>query len=205
MKKLLVFVVVMVLAIPIAACMPTGASAPPTAAPTQAATAPAQPTAASSATTAPSGQVIDLQFWHGQSQSQQAALNKLVDEFNASHPNIHVTATYQGTYSDLYKKVTAAIAAGSPPDLAIAYQNDVSNYVKSGAVIPLDSLMSDPQIGFTAADLKDIFPAFIDHYPQFGNQVYSIAFMRSMEVITITRICSRLPALTSRRRPGTIF
>ena len=183
MKKLLVFVVVMVLAIPIAACMPTGASAPPTAAPTQAATAPAQPTAASSATTAPSGQVIDLQFWHGQSQSQQAALNKLVDEFNASHPNIHVTATYQGTYSDLYKKVTAAIAAGSPPDLAIAYQNDVSNYVKSGAVIPLDSLMSDPQIGFTAADLKDIFPAFIDHYPQFGNQVYSIAFMRSMEVM----------------------
>ncbi len=127
--------------------------------------------------------MIDLQFWHGQSQSQQAALNKLVDEFNASHPNIHVTATYQGTYTDLYKKVTAAIAAGSPPDLAIAYQNDVSNYVKSDAVIPLDSLMSEPRIGFTAADLKDIFPAFIDHYPQNGNQVYSIAFMRSMEVM----------------------
>jgi multiple sugar transport system substrate-binding protein len=188
MKKLFVFVVVMVLSIPIAACAPTGAAAPPTAAPTQAVTAQptaatAQPTTAASATAAPSGQVIDLQFWHGQSQSQQATLNKLVDEFNASHPNIHVAATYQGTYSDLYKKVTAAIAAGSPPDLAIAYQNDVANYINAGAVIPLDSLMSDPQIGFTAADLKDIFPAFIDHYPQFGNQVYSIAFMRSMEVM----------------------
>ena len=106
-----------------------------------------------------------------------------MDEFNTSHPGIHVTETYQGTYTDLYKKVTAAVAAGTPPDLAIGYQNDVANYVKSDAVIPLDSLMSDPQIGFTADDLKDIYPSFIDHYPQFNNQVYSIAFMRSMEVM----------------------
>jgi len=73
--------------------------------------------------TGTSGQVVELQFWHGQNQTQQVALNKLIDQFNASHPNIHVTATYQGTYSDLYKKITAAIAAGTPPDLAIAYQN----------------------------------------------------------------------------------
>ncbi len=43
--------------------------------------------------------------------------------------------------------------------------------------------MSDPQIGFSADDMKDIFPSFIDHYPQYGNKVYSIAFMRSMEVM----------------------
>lgn len=134
-------------------------------------------------TPAATGQVIQLNFWHGQSQSQQAALNKLIEQFNSSHPGIHVTATYQGTYSDLYKKVTAAIAAGNPPDLAIAYQNDVANYIKAGAVIPLDNLMKDPQIGFSSQDLKDIYPSFIDHYPQFGDQVYSIAFMRSMEVM----------------------
>jgi multiple sugar transport system substrate-binding protein/sn-glycerol 3-phosphate transport system substrate-binding protein len=43
--------------------------------------------------------------------------------------------------------------------------------------------MQDPQIGFTANDLKDIYPTFIDHYPEYNNQVYSIAFMRSMEVM----------------------
>ncbi len=131
----------------------------------------------------PAGGAVQLQFWHGQSQSQQTALNGLVDQFNASHPDIQVTATYQGNYSDLYNKVTAAIAAGTPPDLAIAYQNDVSNYLKSDAVIPLDNLMSDPQVGFSQQDLADIFPTFIDHYPQAGNQVYSIAFMRSMQVM----------------------
>ncbi len=110
-------------------------------------------------------------------------LNNLVNQFNSTHPDIFVTATFQGTYSDLYKKVTAAIAGGTPPDLAIAYQNDVSNYIANDAVIPLDDLMKDPQIGFSADDMKDIYPAFIDHYPQANNQVYSMAFMRSMEVM----------------------
>jgi multiple sugar transport system substrate-binding protein len=169
---------------PAATTAPTTAAA--TTAPTTAPTKPAATTAATAAaTTAPTsaGPAIELAFWHGQSTTQEAALKKIVEEFNSSHPGIHVTETYQGTYTDLYKKVTAAVAAGTPPDLAIGYQNDVANYVKSDAVVPLDALMADPQIGFSADDLKDIYPSFIDHYSQFNNQVYSIAFMRSMEVM----------------------
>jgi multiple sugar transport system substrate-binding protein len=183
MKKYLVFMLILVFAIPIAACAPP--ATPPSAPATSAApsTAAPQATEVPQPTTAPAGKAVELQFWHGQSQTQQAALNGLVDQFNASHPDIKVTAAYQGNYSDLYKKITAAIAAGNPPDLAIAYQDDVANYIKSDAVIPLDDLMKDPQIGFTAEDLKDIYPTFIDHYPNFGDKVYSIAFMRSMEVM----------------------
>ncbi len=181
MKKNVLVALLLVFSMVLSACASSGAQG-------AAATGSPAATNAPSSTGTPvatgsSGQVVELQFWHGQNQTQQVALNKLIDQFNASHPGIHVTATYQGTYSDLYKKITAAIAAGTPPDLAIAYQNDVANYIKSDAVIPLDSLMSDPQIGFTASDLKDIYPTFIDHYPQFGNKVYSMAFMRSMEVM----------------------
>ena len=185
MKKNLVITFLLVFSMVLSACASTAAQgaaatgSPPASGAPSATSAPGS----TSAPTAASGQVVQLQFWHGQNQTQQVELNKLIDQFNSSHPDIHVTATYQGTYSDLYKKVTAAIAAGTPPDLAIAYQNDVANYIKSDAVIPLDSLMSDPQIGFGASDLKDIYPTFIDHYPQFGNQVYSMAFMRSMEVM----------------------
>jgi ABC-type glycerol-3-phosphate transport system substrate-binding protein len=167
MVRTRILVTLLLVAMVLSACAQNAAT-------TQAPTTAAQPTAA---------QVVQLQFWHGQSQSQQTTLNALINQFNQSHPGIQVTATYQGTYSDLYKKVTAAIAAGTPPDLAIAYQNDVANYIQAGAVIPLDNLMNDPQIGFSQTDLKDIYPSFIDHYPQAGNQVYSMAFMRSMEVM----------------------
>jgi len=128
-------------------------------------------------------QPVEIQFWHAQSQTQEKAINALVEKFNATHPDIKVAATFQGSYTDLFKKNTAAIAAGSTPDLSVGYQNEIANYVKSNAVIALDDLMKDPKVGFTEADLKDIFPAFIDHYAQFGGKVYSLAFMRSMEVM----------------------
>ncbi len=196
MKKRLSLLFGLLVIVSLAACAPAATTAaptvPPTSAPTSAATSVATTSATAAATAAPttaatvgsgSGQPIEISFWHGQSTTQETALNKLVAEFNASHPGIHVTATYQGNYTQLYQKVTAAQASGAPPDMAIAYQNDVSNYIKANAVIPLDSLMSDPLIGFTAGDLSDIYPTFIDHYPQANNQVYSIAFMRSMEVM----------------------
>jgi multiple sugar transport system substrate-binding protein len=206
MKKCFVCLFVLLVGVSLAACAPAATPAStsvPTAAPqptqvptvapapTETAvispvappTATTQPTAAQPATADPSGNVVELQFWHAQSQSQQKALNSLVDQFNSSHPGIKVVATYQGNYSDLYKKVTASIAAGAPPDLSIAYPDQVASYIQSAAVIPLDNLMKDPQIGFTSEDLNDIYPTFIDHYPQANNQVYSMAFMRSMEVM----------------------
>ncbi len=202
MRRSIFLTFLLVFVLTLSACAPaatattppqTQAPAPvgsPTAAMTEApATTAAPATAAATATNTPpptitpAANAIMIQFWHGQSGFQGQVLNNLVNQFNSTHPDIFVTATFQGTYSDLYKKVTAAVAGGTPPDLAVAYQNDVSNYIASGAVIPLDSLMKDPQIGFTADDMKDIYPSFIDHYPQSNNQVYSLAFMRSMEVM----------------------
>jgi multiple sugar transport system substrate-binding protein len=181
MKKLVVLTALLVLAISLAAC---GAQAPtPTSTPAAAQASATPPTEQPTQAPTPSGQVVELQFWHAQSQVQQPALNSLIDQFNASHPDIKVVPTFQGNYSDLYNKVTAAIAAGTPPDLAIAYQDQVANYIKSEAVIALDSLMQDPQVGFSSQDLQDIFPSFVDHYPLYGDKVYSIAFMRSMEVM----------------------
>ncbi len=179
MKKYLVLALVLTFAVIVAACAPAPTPAPTAAPPTA---APAQPTAVPPTATVPP-KPIEIQFWTGQSGPQDAALKKLADSFKQKNPNITVVVTYQGNYTDLYKKVAAAIAAGSPPDIAIGYQNDVSNYIKSDAVIALDDLMKDPKVGFTDADMKDIFPAFIDKYPLYGNKVYSLAFMRSMEVM----------------------
>ncbi len=198
MTRKIAWAFTLILALILAACAPAATPVPPTAtqppaantsapaatlAPTQAPSSAATATATLPPTITPAANAIQIQFWHGQSGFQGQVLNNLVNQFNSTHPDIFVTATFQGTYSDLYKKVTAAIAGGAPPDLSVAYQNDVSNYIASDAVIPLDSLMNDPQIGFSSADLQDIYPAFIDHYPQSNNQVYSLAFMRSMEVM----------------------
>ena len=48
---------------------------------------------------------------------------------------------------------------------------------------PLDAWLTDPQMGFSSTDLQDIYPSYIDHYPGSNNQVLSVAYNRSMEVM----------------------
>ncbi len=48
---------------------------------------------------------------------QKPALDKLVSEFNATHPNIHVVAIYQGTYDQMVTKLKAAFLSHRTPDI----------------------------------------------------------------------------------------
>src|SRR6056297_1851224 len=68
-----------------------------------------------------SGGKVNISFWYGLGGSLSKDVQKMVKQFNTSHPNIHVTATYQGSYSGggpEQQKLLAAIKAGDPPDLA---------------------------------------------------------------------------------------
>src|SRR5437762_8047565 len=76
--------------------------------------------------TGPSGQagggVVKIEMWHGQTDTAAKAISGLVDEFNATHPGIQVTASSGGTDTDgMLPKVTTAIAAGTYPDIAYMY------------------------------------------------------------------------------------
>ena len=111
-------------------------------------------------------------------------MDAAIAAFNAANPDVNVIGTYQGSYPDISKKITAAIAGNGLPDVAVSYQNDIANYVLSGAKIqPLDAWITDTQMGFSSTDLADIYPSYIDHYPGSNNQVLSIAYNRSMEVM----------------------
>ena len=178
----------------LAACSPAATPAPtavaPTTAPAATAAATAAATTAAAATSAPAATAasgaVTVQFWHVYSagSAQQKAMDDLISKFNAANPDVQVVGTYQGSYPDIYKKITAAIAGNSLPDVAVSYQDDIANYIVSGAKVqPLDAWIADPKLGFTAADMADIYPAYIDKYPGSNNQVMSVAYNRSMEVM----------------------
>jgi ABC-type glycerol-3-phosphate transport system substrate-binding protein len=154
---------------------------------------PANPAGAPSAVSStPSGAIqpspaqkkpVTIEFWHVNSQLQGDALNALIDKFHKAYPYITVNATYQGSYSDIAMKINAAIEGKVQPDLAIAYQNNVATYAAAGVILPLDDLVKNKDLGFSDADLKDIFPSFIDKYPAYNNQTLSVSFNRSAEVM----------------------
>jgi len=121
---------------------------------------------------------VQIKLWHALPGSQRDALTALTDKFNASHPDTQLTAIYIGTDIDLIRTLNAALNRDDSPDLVLAYPTDLAPLNKSGALV----LPDDPKF-FSADDLKDIFPAFIDRYPQFNNRVYSVGFARHLRVM----------------------
>jgi multiple sugar transport system substrate-binding protein len=125
-------------------------------------------------TTSPGGK-MQIEMWHGQSDTAKKALDKLVAEFNSTHDDVEVVASSGGTTPDgMLPKVTTAIAAGTQPDIAYMYGSWGGNLAQSPAIADISQQVQDPSVnwsdfwpaarGTVTVDGKVIgFPAVIDN------------------------------------------
>lgn len=127
---------------------------------------------------------LTLRFWHTEDpeKSRGKLLEEITSDFEKEYPWIVIESSYQGHSFELYRKITEAISAGTPPDLAEADTTYVSEYMASGAVKALDDYINDPEIGLTVEDFGDIFPGHFAEcrFPQFGNQYLAFPFKKSL-------------------------
>lgn len=74
-------------------------------------------------------------FWHGQVDVAKEALDALVEDFNKTHPKIHVESDSGGVTADqMLPKVTAALAAGTFPDISYLFGSDLAEVARSSKV-----------------------------------------------------------------------
>jgi multiple sugar transport system substrate-binding protein len=198
---------VMIVVLALSACAPKAEPTPvpaPTAAP-KAEAKPAEATQAPAPTQAPvevanpptsadqvdaislEGKSIEVIYWHNRPQTDQDFLQSMLDEFNANNPyGIVAKAEIAGaSYNDVYNKINAAIPAGAPPSMAVAYQNQAALYRGQGAVIDLTPFVKSKKYGLSEADLNDYFQAFLasDANPQFKGEILGFPTQRSMDVM----------------------
>ena len=134
---------------------------------------------------ASTGQGLEVEFWHTQTADNAKALEDLVARYNEENEGrVRVRLLFQGNYDQLYQKTMAAISAGRPPDMAVAYESMVAEYMKAGLVQPLDEMMQGPD-GLDQTALQDIFPGYLEsnRFAQFGNQYLSFPFTKSVLVL----------------------
>lgn len=124
-------------------------------------------------------------FWVRFSTETGDIMNQLVADFNQGRAGLPVKADYIGGYSEIYRKVTAGILGNTLPAMALAYESMTTEYVKSGAVAGLDPFIADPEIGLSAEELDDFFPAALasNRYAQFNDKLYSFPFSKSVLVM----------------------
>jgi multiple sugar transport system substrate-binding protein len=133
----------------------------------------------------PAGTTIT--YWYQHTGANGDAMEKMIADFNATNQwKITVKGEYAGPYNDIYTKMIAAIAAGSPPDLVVAYQNQSATYMVSNALVDMNAYVKDPTWGL-GNSLGDFFSGFInqDVSAQFDGKRLGFPPNRSIEVMYV--------------------
>ncbi len=142
---------------------------------------------------------VKVPFWHAMGGPLGDALDELVLEFNATHPEIEVESISMGRYQALSQKIMAAVAAGEPPVLAQAYEAWTGELIENGSAEPLQGFFDGPD-GLSEEDLADFVPGMLDNNTWDG-VVYSFPFNKSVRALYLNKNLFEAEGLT--RAPAT--
>jgi sn-glycerol 3-phosphate transport system substrate-binding protein len=108
-------------------------------------------------------------------------MQRLIEQFDKDHADIHVTAVYTGSYDDTNLKTRAAVQAGRPPAAVIMSANFIREYAINDDAIPLDALIAKD--GQTPTAFMDQFwPALKLNATEQG-RVYGVPFQNSTPLL----------------------
>ncbi len=90
---------------------------------------------------------VEITFWHAMTGNNQKNVTALVDAFNASHSDIHVTEQNKGsTYNDALNAVIAASQQKQGPNVAQIFDLGTPLAIDSGFFTPVESLLTADQL-----------------------------------------------------------
>jgi sn-glycerol 3-phosphate transport system substrate-binding protein len=108
-------------------------------------------------------------------------MQRMIEQFDKDHPDIHVTAVYTGSYDDTNLKTRAAIQAGKPPAAVIMSANFIREYAINNDAIPLDDLIAKD--GQTPDQfMAEFWPALKLNATEQG-RVYGVPFQNSTPLL----------------------
>ena len=108
-------------------------------------------------------------------------MQRVVEDFDKAHADIHVTATYTGSYDDTSLKTRAAMQGGRPPAVVLQSANYLRDYAINGEAISLNPLIEKD--GTTPTSFMGQFwPALRPNAVEAG-QVMGVPFQNSTPVL----------------------
>jgi multiple sugar transport system substrate-binding protein len=122
-------------------------------------------------------------FWepYAMDRPQGLLLGEMIRDFQAANPDVHVEIVAKSGTVGLHESMLAALPDGELPHLAVAFPSMIAQYAAKGAVAPLDSFITDPEVGLSTEDLADFYPGLLQsgQLPGFGEQMLSFPFAQS--------------------------
>jgi multiple sugar transport system substrate-binding protein len=123
-----------------------------------------------SPSTTASGSKVNLTVWTGFTGGDRPGYAQIVKDFNASHPDIHVTMDVQ-PWDTIQQKLPSAWLTGQGPDLATPSSdpNAVAQYVKTNSVLPITNTGS----GATQINVDKLAPGTVKEFT-YNKKLYAV-------------------------------
>ncbi|WP_336771208.1 ABC transporter substrate-binding protein [Paenibacillus sp. MMO-58] len=152
---------------------------------------------AGAASTEPAKEPVKVVWWHSMSGELGTAVDKLVSDFNASHPDIKVEGVFQGTYDESLNKLKASMDSKSGPSLIQVYEIGSKFMIDSGAVTPVQQFIDEEKY-----DLSSLEPNIAKYYTFDGKQ-YSMPFNTSNPILYYNKDLFEKAGLDPNKPPAT--
>lgn len=137
----------------------------------------------SGGTEAPSGDKgkTTVQFWHSLGGKNGEYMDALIQRFNASHEDIEVVGTFQGSYDETVTKLQQAIASGTGPDVSMLERAYIQMFADSEVLEDLTPYLEGSGIS------ADDFTAGLMGHSTFNDQLVSLPLNRSTPILHVNK------------------
>ena len=157
-------------------------------------------------------QAVEIEYWQYFFDARVAAMEQLIENFEAANPDITVTMTHF-PYADYRTKVAAAIPAGEGPDVVQLFYGWLNDYVAADLIQPL------PADAFPASEIDANFFPMVqamkdgDNYWALPTAVRSLALFYNERLLeeagvepptTLDEMVAAAQAMTKRDGAGNI-
>ncbi len=152
---------------------------------------------------------VQITYWEKWTGAEAEAMQAVVDEFNASQDRITVNFV---SVSQVDRKLIAATAGGSPPDLAGVWLPNIASFADCGALLPLDEFMrvdraaEHPAPDFARAG-SDFLARYVPVYASMGvhrGRIYGLVTTPSTVALHWNKTMFREAGLDPERPPRTL-
>ncbi|WP_323847846.1 MAG: extracellular solute-binding protein [Phytoplasma sp.] len=128
-----------------------------------------------------------INFWHNLYTDERIILQEIIRKFEQEYPGIKVLEDNKGSWPQIFKNVTGALAVGKQPQLVVSYPDHVGFYHKSGKVLPLGQFIDNDDLNTNVFNDSFKYP-FLDGYCEkikFGNKEdsYYLPFLKTTEIM----------------------
>jgi len=142
----------------------------------------------------------EITFWHAMTGNNQKVVTALVDAFNASQSDVHVTEQNKGSsYNDELNAVIAASQQKQGPNVAQIFDLGTPLAIDSGFFTPVESLLSADQL----KALKDDVVGPVLSYFTIGGKLNSLPWNNSNPLLYYNKDMFKAAGLDPAKPPAT--